>query len=213
MPAKTRVLLFTSRSLHAEAWQSLIEREAFLQFIGVLDRAEQISTGASGESHAAILVDVAHPSSMLATELSQVAPKTGLLFLVESYDLETILPLIRAGANGCISRNASRAQLVRALIAVGRDELALPEQVAGDVLIALAREQHPGGGLIEELTERERQVLNQLAMGLTNKDIAQELMISVRTVEAHLRSVYMKLDVNSRTEAVLWAVQNGFGPE
>ena len=191
----------------------MIEEEAFLQYVGVADRTEHINDGVSGESRTAILVDVAHSSSMLATELSQAAPETGLLFLVESYDLETILPLIRAGATGCISRNAGRAQLVRALIAVGRDELALPEQVAGDVLIALARDQHPGGGLIEELTEREREVLNQLAMGSTNKDIAQELMISVRTVEAHLRSVYMKLDVNSRTEAVLWAVQNSYGPE
>ncbi len=102
---------------------------------------------------------------------------------------------------------------MRALIAVGRDELALPEQVAGDVLIALARDQHPGSGLVEELTDREREVLNQLAMGSTNKDIAQQLMISVRTVEAHLRSVYAKLNVSSRTEAVLWAVQNGYGPE
>jgi DNA-binding NarL/FixJ family response regulator len=58
------------------------------------------------------------------------------------------------------------------------------------------------------LTEREREVLNFLAQGYTNKDIAQSLFLSVRTVEAHLRNIYGKLGVTSRTEAALWAVNH-----
>lgn len=71
----------------------------------------------------------------------------------------------------------------------------------------------PPDRLIEPLSEREADVLRLLAQGLTNKDIAQTLILSVRTVEAHLRSVYGKLGVRSRTEAALWAVKHGYNPE
>jgi DNA-binding NarL/FixJ family response regulator len=212
MVDQTKLIIYTTRRLHADAWKALLEDEAFLQLLGTTNKLEQVISWTSEESRTAVLVDIPRPAGELAARASHDLPEAGLLFLVDSYDLDTVLPLIRSGANGCISRDTDRARLVRALIAVGRDELALPEDVAGDVLIALARDRQPHGGLIEELTEREREVLNQLAMGLTNKDIAQALMISVRTVEAHLRSVYAKLKVNTRTEAVLWAVQNGYGP-
>jgi DNA-binding NarL/FixJ family response regulator len=69
------------------------------------------------------------------------------------------------------------------------------------------------GGLIESLSEREVEVLKFLAQGLTNKDIAQTLFLSVRTVEAHLRNIFGKLGVRSRTEAALWANKHGYGPK
>jgi DNA-binding NarL/FixJ family response regulator len=212
MAEKTIVILYTPWSLQAEAWKALLEEEAFLRFLGATDRLEQVSGWISGGMRTAVIVDVPQPGSQQAERASHAAPEAGLLFLVDSYDLEILLPLIRAGAKGCVSRDAPRAYLVRALIAVGRDELALPDEIASEVLLALARDRRPGGGPYEELTERERDVLAQLALGLTNKDIAQELMISVRTVEAHLRSIYGKLEVSSRTEAALWAVQNGYAP-
>ncbi len=61
---------------------------------------------------------------------------------------------------------------------------------------------------VEPLTEREREVFRPLAQGLSNKDIAQKLYLSVRTVEGHLANIYGKLHLRSRTEAVLWAAQN-----
>ncbi len=101
--------------------------------------------------------------------------------------------------------------LVRGIIAAGRGEIALPPDVATGALTALARGEAGSGGLLEPLSERERDVLYLLAQGMTNKDIAHSLMLSVRTVEAHLRSVFDKLGVRSRTEAALWAVKRGFG--
>ncbi|MGD8634473.1 MAG: response regulator transcription factor [Anaerolineales bacterium] len=211
MTQKTSVVIYASFHLHADAWQALLQEEAFLRVVAATDNLEQVERWGSGKSRVAVLVDVPRPTGELASRAAQNLAGAGLLFLVDSYNLEAVMPLIQAGANGCIARDESRARLVRSLIAVGRDELALPEEVASEVLIALARDQLPGDGLSEDLTQREREVLDQLAMGSTNKDIAQALMISVRTVEAHLRSVYAKLNVSSRTEAVLWAVQNGYG--
>jgi DNA-binding NarL/FixJ family response regulator len=105
------------------------------------------------------------------------------------------------------------AELARAIIAVGRGEIALPPSIAGRALAALARGESVGGSLIEPLSERESEVVQLLAQGLTNKDIAQTLFLSVRTVEAHLRNIFGKLGVRSRTEAALWATKHGYGPE
>ena len=112
---------------------------------------------------------------------------------------------------GVINRDATVPELTRSLLATARGEIVLPPSLAAQALLALARgnvapQQHQ----IESLTDREQDVLTLLAQGMTNKDIAQTLFLSVRTIEAHLRNIYGKLDVNNRTEAVLWAVQHGF---
>jgi DNA-binding NarL/FixJ family response regulator len=78
-------------------------------------------------------------------------------------------------------------------------------------LVALARGEAVQEASPAALTSREQEVLKLLAQGFTNKDIAQTLFLSVRTVEAHLRNVYSKLGVSSRTEAAIWAVNHGFG--
>jgi NarL family two-component system response regulator LiaR len=101
-------------------------------------------------------------------------------------------------------------ELAQALIAVGRGEIVLPPELASNVMMALARGGSQPKETVEPLTDREQEVITLLAQGLTNKDIAQSLFLSVRTIEAHLRNVYSKLDITSRTEAVLWAVQHGY---
>jgi len=102
------------------------------------------------------------------------------------------------------------ADLARAIIAAGRGEIVLPPAVAVQSLMALAQGQPVEQSLVGPLSERETEVLKLLAHGHTNKDIAQALFLSVRTVEAHLRSIFAKLGVSSRTEAALWAVQHGY---
>ena len=103
--------------------------------------------------------------------------------------------------------------LARAIIAAGRGELVLPQSVSGRALAALTRGVVIRADLVEPLSKREVEVLHYLAGALTNKDIAQTLFLSVRTVEAHLRNIYGKLGVDTRTEAAIWAVRNGYGPE
>ena len=80
-------------------------------------------------------------------------------------------------------------------------------------LVAIARGEGVDDAQTEALSEREAEILRLLAQGLTNKDIAQTLILSVRTVEAHLRNIFAKLGVRSRTEAALWAVKHGYGPQ
>lgn len=136
-----------------------------------------------------------------------IAPDLGLLFLVDSYELGQILPLLPVEATRYVSQDDPMANLARAIIPVGRAETALPSPLASR---ALAGGESGGSDWVEPLSEREIEVLRLLAQGLTNKDIAQTLCLSVLTVKTHLHHIFGKLGVRSRTEAALWATQRGY---
>ncbi|MFQ5596174.1 MAG: DNA-binding response regulator [Anaerolineae bacterium] len=217
MPAPTRLIIFAPARLLREAWRALLSAQPDILVAGTVGEASGVAgLLESSDQPTTILVDQPTPQpdtragAGMARDLRLQAREAGLLFLVQSYDLADVLPLLQAGATGCISRDASVGDLARAIIAVGRGEIALPPDVAGRALAALARGETIGERLIEPLSDREVDVLRLLAHGLTNKDIAQTLFISVRTVEAHLRNIYGKLGARSRTEAALWAVKHGY---
>jgi len=210
----TRLIIMAPATLYRTAWQTLLAQQPDILVAGAVDDVSQIAALLEPGQPTTVLFDLPTPQPTLAQQIKPIIPDLGLLFLVDSYDLEQILPLLQAGVTGCISRDEPVAKLARAIIAVGRGEIALPPSIAERALAVLARgETVQEGGLIEPLSEREIEVLRLLAQGLTNKDIAQTLFLSVRTVEAHLRNIFGKLGVRSRTEAALWATKHGYGPE
>jgi DNA-binding NarL/FixJ family response regulator len=207
----TRLIIVASPLLYREAWRALLSSQPHIQVVGTAADVPEVAAFLQPNQPTTILVDLLAPEPALARRLKAVAPEAGLLFLVHSYQLKEILQLLQAEVSGCVSRDETVGDLARAIIAVGRGEIALPPHIAGRALAALARGGPSGGPLVEPLSERETEVLSLLAQGLTNKDIAQTLVLSVRTVEAHLRNIYGKLGVHSRTEAALWAVKHGYG--
>ncbi|MFQ5614584.1 MAG: DNA-binding response regulator [Anaerolineae bacterium] len=215
----THLIVLAPTVLYRAAWGALLTHQPDIRLLGAVAEVAQVSPLTQLGQPTTILVDPPlsppEPSEQsLAAQLTAAAPGCGLLFLVRGYDLAEVLPLLQAGVTGCISRDEAVAELARAIIAVGRGEIALPPSVAGRALAALARGETGGEeDLVEPLSEREVEVLRLLAQGLTNKDIAQTLILSVRTVEAHLRNIFGKLGVRSRTEAALWAVKRGYGGE
>lgn len=209
----THLYIFSPHALQREAWRALLSSQPGIITSGTLTEPAQITNHMRQEQASTILIDLPTPQPDLARQLRALAPKYGLLFLVPSFELTTILPLLQGGATGFISRDASTGDLARAIIAVGRGEIVLPPEIAVQSLMALAQGQAVEQEMVIPLSERESQVLSLLARGFTNKDIAQALILSVRTVEAHLRGIFAKLGVNSRTEAALWAVQHGYSAQ
>lgn len=98
-----------------------------------------------------------------------------------------------------------------ALRQVARGELFLSPPIVQQIVSSVKARTAPSEPDVEPLTDREREVLHLLAQGLGNKDIAQKLYLSVRTVEGHLANIYGKLHVKSRTEAVMWTVEHDVG--
>ncbi len=210
-PSFTRIIILAEATLPRLAWAALLERQPGLVVVGTAVHLDDVLTLPPTDADTAVLLDLPHMQPDQLVRLAQAMPTYGLLCLVDTYDLSPIVALLQAGATGVLSRDATVPELARALIAVGRGEMVLPPSLAVRALTALARGEATQSRHPETLTDRERDVLALLAQGLTNKDIAQSLFLSVRTIEAHLRHIYGKLNVGSRTEAVLWAVQHGFG--
>lgn len=208
----TQLIILAATTLYRAAWQTLLSRQPDIVVAGATGDISEISPLLQPNQPATVLFDLP-PLPALLQQFKTLPSEVGLLFLIDSYDLEQIVPLLQAGATGCLSRDEPVADLARAIIAVGRGELVLPPAVATQALAALTRGQAGGQSLIEPLSDRETEVLHLLAQGLTNKDIAQTLILSVRTVEAHLRNIFGKLGVRSRTEAALWAAKHGYGLE
>ncbi len=217
----TSVFILATASLHREAWQALLYNQPYIHVGGSAGTTEHLAALVTLDQPTTVLIDVPDGHATVLHQLNTSYPTCGRLLLVQSYDLTQIMPLLQAGATGCISRDEPVSDLTRAIIATGRGEIVLPSNVATQALTALADTtrllaalSHPqpvGETGAEALSERELEIVYLLGQGLTNKDIAQTLIISVRTVEAHLRNLYDKLGVHSRTEAALWAVKHDYG--
>ena len=138
-------------------------------------------------------------------------PQVRVLILTAYDDDPYIFALLEAGANGYVLKTASGDALVDAVRTVYRGESALSPEIASKV-VRRATGGRPAGAAdqVEPLTPREIDVLRLVARGMTNREAGRELVISHRTVQGHLASIYGKLGVSSRTEAVTEALKRGW---
>lgn len=120
------------------------------------------------------------------------------------------LSTLRAGTTGCLSLDLTAEELALALRQAAQGEVTLSPDLAQHLIAHLAQQARPLPSPHEVLTRREQDVLTLVCHGLGNKEIAQRLFLSVRTVENHLASIYAKLDVRTRTEAAVLAMQQGW---
>jgi DNA-binding NarL/FixJ family response regulator len=152
------------------------------------------------------------PSGIEVTRRIQADHPAVKVLILTAYDDDPyIFALLQAGASGYILKTADSTELVRAVRAVYQGESALDPGVTQKVVRQLAAGRPMGAGdAVEALTDRELDVLNLVAKGLTNKAIGQALGISDRTVQGHLANIFGKFQVNSRTEAVTEALKRGW---
>ena len=143
----------------------------------------------------------------------QKSPKTKALVLTAAMDEATIFKSLRAGAKGYLSKDSSVSDLTKAIKAVHRGELWIERKLMSRFFdqeaMGDSKGRNPHGRTKEELTPREHEVLSILTKGCTNKEIAQDLFISEKTVKTHLNSIFRKLKVTRRLEAVLYAISEG----
>jgi DNA-binding NarL/FixJ family response regulator len=138
-------------------------------------------------------------------------PEVRVLILTAYDDDPYVFALLQAGADGYVLKTASADELVRAVHTVHEGQSALSPEITGKVVRQMTGGRPSGAAeQVESLTERELDVLRLAAQGKTNRAIGSELGISHRTVQGHLASVYGKLEVNSRTEAVTEALRRGW---
>lgn len=140
-------------------------------------------------------------------------PGVGLLVLTMSEDEATVWAALRAGARGYLLKSADEEAILRTVRAVAQGELVVGLGVARRVLGFFDRPAPaPGGAAFAELTQRERDVLEQLAVGLPNAAIAQRLGLTTKTVRNYVSAVLLKLQVADRAAAINRAREAGLGP-
>jgi DNA-binding NarL/FixJ family response regulator len=135
-------------------------------------------------------------------------PDVGVLILTAYDDDPYVLAVLQAGANGYVLKTASPQELIQAVREVSMGRSILDPSITQKLLVQLNQQKHEFQ--VEQLTEREMEVLSLVAKGFTNKAIGLQLGISDRTVQGHLAHIFNKIHASSRTEAVMRAVSLGW---
>lgn len=191
--------------------------KAMLSSVGDIQVVAEASDGREAVDEAVrmqpdvIVMDMAMPvmDGLQATlEIKRRAPASRIIILTQHDNKEYIFPLLKAGAAGYLLKKAAGTELVSAIRAVAEGGTFLHPSVAGAVVEGYVRGSDQGDGL-DRLTERETQVLGLVAEGLSNQEIADRLILSVKTVMGHRANVMQKLDLHNRTELVKYAIRNG----
>jgi len=210
-----RILLAEDHVVVREGTRQLLEHEEDFEVVGEAGDGEEAVRLASQLKPDVIIMDVAMPklNGVEATkQIKELLPSTIVLVLT-GYDYdEYIFSLLEAGAAGYLMKDVSGDQLISAIRAVYAGEAVLHPVVARKLM---ARFKSRAAGTIEAqaqelLSQRELEVLKLAAKGISNKDIGEALFISVRTAQAHMRSIFNKLGVGSRSEAVFYGLKKGW---
>jgi DNA-binding NarL/FixJ family response regulator len=158
-----------------------------------------------------VLLDVHLPDGSGDAIINAVAPeRPGVKFLALSVSdaAEDVIAVIRAGARGYVTKTISGPELAAAIERVATGDAVFSPRLAGFVLDAFRAGEVVGDAELDELTPREREVLQLIARGYMYKEIAARLHLSVKTVESHVSNVLRKLQLSTRHELARWATQH-----
>lgn len=208
-----RVVMADDHPMYRFGLRTVIQSEPDLELVGEAETgldAVELVTALQPE---VALLDLNMPEldGIGATaRIVREVPRTGILILTMLEDDESVLAAIRAGAKGYIVKGSGAEEIVRAIRGVAAGDVIFGPSVGPKVLFALQAPVAPATDhSFPELTRREYEVLQLLAQGRSNSDIANRLFVSEKTVRNHLSLIFDKLDVGSRAEAIVLAHRHG----
>ena len=208
--ASIRVMLVDDHAVVREGLRTFLELQDGIEVVGEAEDGEQAIAQAERLEPDVILMDLMMPvldGVGAMRRLRQRLPRARVIVLTSFGDDDRLLPAIQAGAAGYLLKNVQPKELARAVRAAHNGEALLDPSVAARLVEAIA--QPAGEEPRDDLTPRERQVLELIGQGLSNKRIALELGVSEKTVKTHVGHVLAKLGVTDRTQAALLAVRSG----
>ena len=200
-----RILVADDHAVVRHGLRSFLSLQDDMEVVGEAEDGEQAVAAAERLAPDVVLMDMVMPGVDGVEAIRRIRlarPQTRVLVLTSYTDDTKVVPAVRAGAAGYLLKGVQPAELAAAIRTVAAGGALLAPEVTGRILAEVAAvRQDPG------LTAREREVLGLLARGLTNRQIAAELVLSEKTVKTHVSSILGKLGLPDRTQAALYAVR------
>lgn len=214
----TTLLICDDHKILTDALVMVVERDGSLQMIAAPVHAPDEAIELCREHHPdVVLMDIVfkgHMDGIKATRrIKEVSPATKVVILTAHDDDRLLVDAVEAGASGFLGKEEAAGEVLSAAKAAAEGEVLIDPTTLSRLLhqVSLEREaRRDAEALLGELTVREREILQLLAEGMRNEDIARKLFISPQTVQTHVRNLLAKLEVHSKLEAVAFAVKHGW---
>lgn len=214
---RIRVLIADDHPLVVEGLQSMLGTDPNVEVVGVASGGREAVTRAQQLSPDVALLDIRMEDMdgiSAAREIKRLRPTTSVVMLTMYENPDYLFEAVKAGASGYVLKDVTRAQLLEAIYTVADGGSLLNQEVVGRFLRRLAADVGTGGSqdalpASDRLTARELEVLRLVASGLTNKEIAARLSVTVATVKTHVENIIQKLQVSDRTQAAVQALARG----
>lgn len=207
-----RILIAEDHAVVRQALSVMLGMESDVTVVGEAVDGEQAITLCQELNPDLVLMDVRmeRMDGVEATrKLRGICPDTAILILTGFGDEQILLQAVEAGAHGFLLKDASSEELLEAIHRLVKGESLVTPSLLRRLLDEIAHRHEEPHPVHNQLTPREKEVLQALARGLRNEDIARELVISEKTVKTHLTSIFSKLQVEGRSQAIIYAIRHG----
>ncbi|ACK60735.1 MULTISPECIES: response regulator [Bacillus] len=212
---KIKVLLVDDHTVVLKGLAFFLSTQEDLELVGEANNGKEALVKVGETNPDVILMDLYMPEmdGVEATAyIKKEYPNVKVIVLTSFSDQAHVLPALRAGASGYILKDVEPDQLVEAIRSAYKGNIQLHPDIANALLsqtLPVEEKEEEPSIQVDVLTARENEVLQLLAKGMSNKEIASVLVITEKTVKAHVSSILSKLNLSDRTQAALYAVKNG----
>jgi DNA-binding NarL/FixJ family response regulator len=208
-----RIVVADDHPIVRDGLRALLDSLPSMQLVGEAATGREAVRLAVRERPDVLIMDLHMPELdgvAATTEITRAAPEVAVLVLTMFDNDESVFSAMRAGARGYLVKGATQGEITRAVTAVAAGEAIFGPAVARRLLTHFARPPAPAA-VFPQLTQREREVLDLVAAGLSNTGIAGRLGLSTKTINNHTSTIFAKLHVTGRSEAIVRARDAGLG--
>jgi len=210
-----RIIIVDDHNLFREGLAAIIQQEADIEVVGLVGTVQEAVDAVRALKPDIVLMDFILPDGTGADATRMIVqddPNCKVVFMTMSDKEEDLLVAVRSGAVGYLMKNITPSKLVAALRSVQRGESALSRSMTLQLMKEFSRTEAPEPSrdpVLGRLTQREKEVLAEIASGKSNQEIARHLVISENTVKYHVHSILEKLDLQDRKEVARFAREHG----